>query len=174
MDGHLPTHTQGATSGPTPTAPPPAPSTVKFGEGAFGGASTVATAPLRPPTGRFAPLSALPPDKRLPPRRDTYEAQRQQEQAQAQQALAPTAPPAIAPRERPGTAHANPARQLMSVKQIGFNCPSCLAILIIKQPENYDGQAAPCPNCAVVILPPRIAPTTPFALSAGQLPGFPQ
>jgi hypothetical protein len=51
-------------------------------------------------------------------------------------------------------------------KQIGFNCPSCLAILIIKQPENYDGQAAPCPNCGVVILPPRVAPPSPFTLLA--------
>jgi predicted RNA-binding Zn-ribbon protein involved in translation (DUF1610 family) len=49
-------------------------------------------------------------------------------------------------------------------KKIGFNCPACLAVLIIKQPDNYDGSAAPCPNCGTHILPPRIANVSPFKL----------
>jgi hypothetical protein len=135
-----------------PSAPPtPQPS---FGEGMFGGASPVVPAPANLSGKRFAPLSALPPDRRLPPRREG--------------GLGPmppmAGPPQIAPRELPGLAPASVAKQLSRIKQIGFNCPSCLAILIIKQPEQYDGQAAPCPNCGVSILPPRIAPASPFVL----------
>jgi hypothetical protein len=149
---------------PSPVAPP----MQSFGE-AFGGPPTNAV-PAAPATtavqghGRFAPLSALPPDKRLPPRRGS---------APVPGAPPPQAPTHIAPREVPGQAHPNPSRQLSKIKQIGFNCPSCLAILIIKQPENYDGQAAPCPNCNVVILPPRIAPATPFSLLGPPTPSAP-
>lgn len=30
----------------------------------------------------------------------------------------------------------------------------------------YDGRAAPCPHCGVTILPPRVAPPSPFLLVA--------
>ncbi len=147
-------------------APPVAPPQQSFGDAAFGGLPPAVTqsSAREPSCGRFAPLSALPADKRLPPRRGVV------------QTAIPASPPVpqqpthIAPREVPGQAHPNPAKQLSKVKQIGFNCPSCLAILIIKQPENYDGQAAPCPNCSVVILPPRIAPASPFTLLGGPAP----
>jgi hypothetical protein len=141
-------------------APPLAPPQQSFGAGAFGGPSP---APVEPGPGhaRFAPLSALPPDRRLPPRRGV---------SQIPSPPLPQQPTHIAPREVPGQGHSNPSKQLSKVKQIGFNCPSCLAILIIKQPENYDGQAAPCPNCSVVILPPRIAPASPFTLLGSPTP----
>lgn len=108
--------------------------------------------PSVPSAGRFAPLSALPPDKRLPMRRTD----------------APPPPPdqGFVPRPQPRSLPGNPELKPVPYKQIGFNCPSCLAILIIKQPENYDGQAAPCPSCGVVILPPRVAPPSPFTLLA--------
>jgi hypothetical protein len=152
MDGTQPTQTPGYASvlppGHPSSATPPQPS---FGEG-FG---SVSPAPGFE-NARFAPLSALPPEKRLPPRRGT-----------PGPPVAATQSTQIAPRELPGIVHPNPARQISRIKQIGFNCPSCLAILIIKQPEHYDGQAAPCPNCNVVILPPRIAPASPFTLLGG-------
>jgi hypothetical protein len=127
-----------------------------------------ATAPVR-----FAPLSSLPPDKRLPSKRVMPTEQ------SAQPAPAPTpvpAGPGIAPRQLPGVPDARALHKPVAIKNIGFNCPSCLAILTIKQPEQYDGQAAPCPNCGVVILPPRIAPPSPFTLLSagqGQATGFP-
>jgi hypothetical protein len=105
---------------------------------------------------RFAPLSALPPERRLPARRS------EQPTPSPAPLSNPTAP---TPRQLPGVAPVGKS-VARTVKQIGFNCPSCLAILIIKQPENYDGQAAPCPSCGVVILPPRIAPASPFTLMA--------
>jgi hypothetical protein len=50
------------------------------------------------------------------------------------------------------------------LKKMGFNCPSCYTVLIIKDPDAYDGRPAPCPYCAVRIIPPRIAPDSPFSL----------
>jgi hypothetical protein len=58
-----------------------------------------------------------------------------------------------------------PGRTL-AVPQLGFNCPSCFAVLFIKNPEEYDGRAAPCPHCQEVILAPRVAPASPFVLIA--------
>ena len=110
---------------------------------------------------RFAPLSALPEGKGLPARRDE---------------VGPSAmstPSGIAPRQLPGIPHPSVKRQSLPTslpakedRQLGFNCPSCMTILIIKQPESYDGQAGPCPHCAVIILPPRIATPSPFTLIA--------
>ncbi len=58
-----------------------------------------------------------------------------------------------------------------ALQQIGFNCPSCFTVLVIKDPSSYDGRAAPCPYCAVTILPPRVAPPSPFkVLQAVALP----
>jgi hypothetical protein len=52
------------------------------------------------------------------------------------------------------------------VPQLGFNCPSCFAVLFIKNPGEYDGRAAPCPHCQENILAPRVAPASPFVLIA--------
>ena len=156
MDGQPPNYPPGFAHAPHPGFPsaPPTPQPV-FREGMFGGPAAVAPTPENLNGKRFAPLSALPPDRRLPPRRAGET---------AGPMAPPTAPPQIAPRQLPGLPQPSPAKQLSRITQIGFNCPSCLAILIIKQPEQYDGQAAPCPNCGVSILPPRIAPTSPFVL----------
>jgi hypothetical protein len=113
--------------------------------------------------GKFAPLSSLPEARRLPPRRPDVRpapASDSDVPASATTSGGAGSPPSLLPRQLPG---------LPSVKpkpggQIGFNCPSCLAILIIKQPETYDGRAAPCPNCNALILPPRLAPKSPFTL----------
>jgi hypothetical protein len=48
--------------------------------------------------------------------------------------------------------------------RLSFNCPSCFVILVVKEPEKYDGRAAPCPYCGVTILPPRVATHSPFTL----------
>ena len=42
------------------------------------------------------------------------------------------------------------------VRPIGFNCPSCGVVLTIADPGKYDGRPAPCPHCAVLVVPPRI------------------
>jgi hypothetical protein len=44
----------------------------------------------------------------------------------------------------------------VGVRPLGFNCPSCGVVLTVVNPRNYDGQPAPCPHCAVVVVPPRI------------------
>lgn len=122
-----------------------------------GHAPTSSTVPKPVGHPRFAPLSALPPDQRLPDRRSE---------------VSPAAAPSgLGPRQLPGVPSAKPVVGL-STKQIGFNCPSCMAILIIKQPAMYDGGAAPCPGCGVSILPPRIAASSsPFTLlSASRTP----
>jgi hypothetical protein len=54
---------------------------------------------------------------------------------------------------------------------LGFNCPACAVILVIRQPENYDGSAAPCPHCGVQILPPRIVYST-ASFDLHPLPGL--
>jgi hypothetical protein len=80
------------------------------------------------------------------------------------------------PRELPGM----PAVKLQKIsvpdanRKVGFNCPACLAILVIKQPDNYDWTAAPCPNCQTVILPPRIVPPSPFRFAASPLEMTPE
>ncbi len=153
MDGQPSTYPPGFAPVPRPGFPSPLPvPQPSFGEGTFGGAAPVVPMSASLNAKRFSPLSALPPDRRLPPRR---------EGGPAGPMTATTGAPQIAPRALPG---ADSGKQLSRIKQLGFNCPSCLAILIIKQPEQYDGQAAPCPNCGVSILPPRIAPASPFVL----------
>jgi hypothetical protein len=44
----------------------------------------------------------------------------------------------------------------------GFQCPACDVLLTIADPSTYDGRPAPCPQCAVIVIPPRI-----FAKPAG-------
>ncbi len=77
------------------------------------------------------------------------------------------------PRALPGQAPAKQADSQLDNKdrKIGFNCPACLAILVIKKPDHYDWNAAPCPNCQTVILPPRIVPTSPFSVVQCLPPG---
>ncbi len=41
-------------------------------------------------------------------------------------------------------------------RPLGFNCPACGVVLVIREPHNYDGKPAPCPHCAMTILPPRV------------------
>lgn len=41
-------------------------------------------------------------------------------------------------------------------RALGFNCPACGVVLTISNPTSYDGRPAPCPQCAVMVVPPRI------------------
>lgn len=95
---------------------------------------------------RFAPVGVLPPDRRQLPA-----------------ATPPASAGTLTPRQLIGQPSAK-AHRPAAIRQLGFNCPACLVILVIRQPEEYDGRAAPCPHCGTVILPPRIAPPTPFVV----------
>ena len=105
-------------------------------------------------------LSALAPEERLPaagsavlPRR--VEARRQPGGVKVVSRVLP-APSQEAPggaRVRAGSAASH---------SLGFNCPSCFTVLVIREPELYDGRPAPCPHCGVVIMAPRVAPPQPF------------
>ena len=126
--------------------------------------------PERP---RFVTLSALPPEKRLPRRRDGTRPGLTVPRRLAEKCGLPPAnlepPPSPSPPVRDSTSppalHAAPVSvPLVTLRQLGFNCPSCFTVLVIKDPENYDGRAAPCPCCFVSIMPPRIAPPSPFTL----------
>ena len=109
---------------------------------------------------RFVALSALAPDERLPaaasavlPRR--VEARRQ--------ATSPKVVSRVLPapsQEAPGAPRVRAAG--LAGHTLGFNCPSCFAVLVIREPEQYDGRPAPCPHCGVVIMAPRVAPPQPF------------
>lgn len=77
---------------------------------------------------------------------------------------------AVLPRVEPVPAEPAPSGLMTNSRQLGFNCPSCFTVLYIKEPHQYDGRAAPCPHCRVTILPPRIAPPSPFLLIAPPLP----
>lgn len=116
---------------------------------------------------RFAALSTLPEALRLPPKRDTPLARHQRP------ATIPSPRPAseIAARPVPSP----PSRQLpaSSAQQLGFNCPSCFTVLIIKDPATYDGRAAPCPTCGIRILPPQRVPDSPFSI-VHRSDGYPQ
>ena len=113
---------------------------------------------------RFVALSALPPENRRPVGkgggRPGSRKQRRAETVGAQPVESEVS-------DDSGEAMAPPAVRslpLSTYRQLGFNCPSCYTVLVIKDPENYDGRAAPCPYCAVNIMPPRIAPSSPFTL----------
>jgi predicted RNA-binding Zn-ribbon protein involved in translation (DUF1610 family) len=45
-------------------------------------------------------------------------------------------------------------------RPLGFNCPACGVVLVVRKPDDYDGGPAPCPRCGVQILPPRIVHST--------------
>jgi len=51
---------------------------------------------------------------------------------------------------------AKPSVDVPQVRPLGFNCPACGVVLTIPNPQAYDGRPAPCPGCAVFVLPPRI------------------
>jgi hypothetical protein len=104
-----------------------------------------------PDARRFAALSTLPEGRRLPPRRDVPLAKHQRPEpvdstpaAPAESLAVPLPPPAA--------------------RQLGFNCPACFAVLIIKDPASYDGRPAPCPTCGIRIQPPQCAPDSPFSI----------
>lgn len=104
---------------------------------------------------RFAALSTLPENHRLPPRRDALPARHQRPAASPAEEGAGTAPSL-----RPAPAMLPAA----ALRQLGFNCPSCYAVLIIKDPSTYDGRPAPCPTCGIHILPPQCVPESPFSI----------
>ena len=110
---------------------------------------------------RFAALSTLPEGLRLPPKRDVIPA-RHQRAAMPAADLALEVPMRAAPQTLlPPAPVMLPAPQ---ERQLGFNCPACYVVLIIRDPVSYDGQPAPCPTCGCRILPPRLMPESPFTL----------
>ena len=151
------------------------------------------------PRGRFVALSALPAGQRLPSRRTGQPAAQASQVAPTGERIrniaprpspsertvtTPVAVPMTTPVKIPQVPAASvipPPRQAapsqeerhLPARQLGFNCPSCFTVLIIKDPQNYDGRAAPCPYCSVVIIPPRVAPASPFTLIAAPAPGIP-
>ncbi len=105
---------------------------------------------MRLPDGRrFAALSSLPENQRLPTRRDVPTPRHQRQEVALPPASADVLPALL------------PAP---SLRQMGFNCPSCFTVLVIKDPVNYDGSAAPCPTCGIRIQPPRRMPDSPFSI----------
>ncbi|MFT4549604.1 MAG: hypothetical protein ACI9MB_003578 [Verrucomicrobiales bacterium] len=79
----------------------------------------------------------------------------------------PTARPSgprvpIQPRELPGVAPAKrkiqPTPTPALPQTLAFNCPACMAVLNIARDLAIAGTTAPCPHCASMIIPPRIAP----------------
>lgn len=77
----------------------------------------------------------------------------------------------LAPEPRPQVCELSAA---VTAPQLGFNCPSCFAVLFIRNPSDYDGQAAPCPHCRMLIFAPRMAPVSPFVLVAPSPAALPQ
>jgi hypothetical protein len=119
---------------------------------------------------RFASLSSLPDAGRLRPKRDLSPVRQARAQERAR-AAAPTPPPAPAAlsHPRPTAMPVGPVLRPVvlpapAARQLGFNCPSCFSVLIIKDPASYDGKPAPCPTCGSRILPPRCVPDSPFSI----------
>ena len=107
---------------------------------------------------RFAALSTLPEGLRLPPRRNVPLAKHLRQEAELP--ALPESPPATdsVPGSVPMLLPAAETRQL------GFNCPACFAVLIIKDPATYHGSPAPCPTCGTRIQPPQCVPESPFSI----------
>lgn len=123
---------------------------------------------------RFAALSTLPAGQRLPAKRAQPLAKHLRED------LAAKAAAEALPQPESGLAPRYPTPPSVVLpqsveRQLGFNCPSCFAVLIIRDPANYDGSPAPCPTCGVRIIPPRCLPDSPFTLvrPARNLPALP-
>ena len=80
----------------------------------------------------------------------------------------PKTPPAnapavqIAPRQLPGdpptSGPAMPIPTPAAPRALVFNCPACMAVLNIARDLAIAGTTAPCPHCASMVIPPRIAP----------------
>ena len=112
---------------------------------------------------RFVCLSALPLARRMPARTDGTRPGLVVPRRLSADFTARAAVPAAL---EPVPAEPAPSGLITNSRQLGFNCPSCYTVLYIKEPQQYDGRAAPCPHCLVTILPPRIAPPSPFLLIA--------
>jgi|GEM_PF-2153964 len=67
--------------------------------------------------------------------------------------MSPVPPP---PLPKPVSAVIGTPGAALEVRPLGFNCPSCGVVLTIPNPSSYDGRPAPCPQCAVLVVPPRI------------------
>lgn len=155
-----------------------------------GMAGPIASRSTAPASGRrFAALSTLPEGLRLPPKRDALPARHQREAAPVplEESLEPNLPPAVSARPIPRTPRQGPPADIRTLvapaapapaapppttdtallpppseRQLGFNCPACFSVLIIRDPASYDGRPAPCPTCGSRIVPPRIIPDSPF------------
>ena len=107
---------------------------------------------------RFAALSTLPEGRRLPARRDVPLAKHLRQESNLPDApltdLSASPPPGPAPLLLPSA----------ECRQLGFNCPACFAVLIIKDPATYNGCPAPCPTCGTRIQPPQCVPESPFSI----------
>jgi predicted RNA-binding Zn-ribbon protein involved in translation (DUF1610 family) len=78
------------------------------------------------------------------------------------------------PTPEPASAAASTAVPVVA-RPLGFNCPSCGVVLTIPNPSAYDGRPAPCPQCAVMVVPPRIfkpEQTEPEGIDLHPLPGL--
>ena len=65
----------------------------------------------------------------------------------------------VQPRELPGAAPQRQPNPTPAVPQtLAFNCPACMSVLNISRDLAIAGTTAPCPHCASMIIPPRIAP----------------
>lgn len=122
---------------------------------------------------RFAALSTLPAGQRLPVKRSLPLAKHLREDQAARAASEAGLPMEPTPETSSSLASRYPvppppaqpvALPVATERQLGFNCPSCFAVLIIRDPANYDGSPAPCPTCGVRIIPPRCLPDSPFTL----------
>jgi DNA-directed RNA polymerase subunit RPC12/RpoP len=127
-------------------------STGSLAPGAWMGLTTTAEnrtgQPL--PGRRFAALSSLPADRRLPAKRENIPPRASPPPTTELAPPAPLPPPVMLPSAES--------------RQMGFNCPSCFSVLIIKDPSSYDGRPAPCPSCGIRILPPQRVPDSPFSI----------
>ena len=75
-------------------------------------------------------------------------------------ALTPPSRPRILARELPQTKRPQPrpVPKPALPQTLAFNCPACMAILNISRDLAIAGTTAPCPHCASMVIPPRIAP----------------
>lgn len=135
---------------------------------------------------RFAALSTLPAGQRLPAKRTLPLAKHLREDQAARAAATDHPPPLPSPEtglvpsypaapQYPATPPPSMVLPQVLDRQLGFNCPSCFTVLIIRDPAHYDGSPAPCPTCHVRIIPPRCLPDSPFTLvrPARNLPALP-
>ena len=110
---------------------------------------------------RFAALSSLPEGQRLPTRRDVPLAKHLRQDQRAAQEVREQEEVALRLRGPVTTPVLLPPAES---RQLGFNCPACFMVLIIKDPATYDGRPAPCPTCGTRIQPPQCAPESPFSI----------